>query len=38
MTQLLTEIVITAIKKDMLKVILREPCPDPAPQAVPESP
>ena len=38
MTQLLTEIVITAIKKDMLKEILREPCPDPAPQAVPESP
>ena len=37
-TQLLTEIVITAIKKDMLKEILREPCPDPAPQAVPESP
>ena len=38
MTQLLTEIVITAIKKDMIKEILREPCPDPAPQSVPESP
>ena len=38
MTQLLTEIVITAIKKDMIKEILREPSPDPAPQAVPESP
>jgi hypothetical protein len=38
MTQLLTEIVITAIKKDMLKEILREPSPAPAPQAVPESP
>ena len=38
MTQLLTEIVITAIKKDMLKEILRKPGPDPAPQAVPESP
>ena len=38
MTQLLTEIVITAIKKDMLEEILREPCPDPAPQSVPESP
>jgi hypothetical protein len=38
MTQLLTEIVITAIKKDMIEEILREPSPDPAPQAVPESP
>jgi hypothetical protein len=38
MTQLLTEIVIAAIKKDMIKEILREPSPDPAPQAVPESP
>jgi hypothetical protein len=38
MAQLLTEIVITAIKKDMIKEILSEPSPDPAPQAVPESP
>ena len=38
MTQLLTEIVITAIKKDMIEEILRKPSPDPAPQAVPESP
>jgi hypothetical protein len=38
MTQLLTEVVITAIKKDMIEEILREPSPDPAPQAVPESP
>ena len=38
MTQLLTEIVITAIKKGMIEEILREPSPDPAPQAVPESP
>ena len=38
MTQLLTEIVITAIKKDMIEEILREPSPDPAPQAAPERP
>jgi hypothetical protein len=38
MTQLLTEVVITAIKKGMIEEILREPSPDPAPQAVPESP
>ena len=38
MTQLLTEIMITAIKKDMIEEILRKPSPDPAPQAVPESP
>src|SRR4051812_20912730 len=38
MTQLLTDIVITAIKKDMIEEILREPCLDPAPQSVPESP
>ena len=38
MTELLTEIVITAIKKDMIEEILRELSPDPAPQAVPESP
>jgi hypothetical protein len=37
MAQLLTEIVITAIKKYMIKEILSEPSPDPAPQAVPES-
>jgi hypothetical protein len=30
--------VITAIKKGMIEEILREPSPDPAPQAVPESP
>ena len=38
MAQLLTEIVITAIKKDMIEEILREPSPDPAPQPVPEGP
>ena len=38
MTQLLTEIVIMAIKKDMIKEILGKSSPDPAPQAVPESP
>jgi len=38
MTQLLTEIVITAIKKDMIEEILREPSLDPAPQAAPERP
>ena len=31
MTQLLTEIVITAIKKDMIEEILREPAPERAP-------
>jgi hypothetical protein len=30
--------VTTAIKKDMIEKILRKPSPDPAPQAVPESP
>ena len=38
MTQLLTEVVTTAIKKGMIEEILRAPSPDPAPQAVPESP
>ena len=38
MTQLLTEVVTTAIQKDMIEEILREPSPDLAPQAVPESP
>jgi len=38
MTQLLTEVVTTAIKKGMIEEILREPSPDPAPRAVPESP
>ena len=38
MTQLLSEVVATAIKKGMIEEILREPSPDPAPQAVPESP
>jgi len=38
MTQLLTQAVTTAIKKDMIEKILREPSPDPAPQAVPENP
>ena len=37
MTQLLSEVVATAIKKGMIEEILRRP-PDPAPQAVPESP
>ena len=31
MTQLLTQAVTTAIKKDMIEKILREPSPDPAP-------
>jgi ribosomal protein S18 acetylase RimI-like enzyme len=38
MGQLLTETVVTAIKKNMVKRILRELSPNPAPQAVPESP
>jgi hypothetical protein len=38
MTQLLTEVVTMAIKKGMIEEILREPSPDSAPQAVPESP
>jgi len=38
MTQLLTEVVTTAIKKGMIEEILREPSPDRAPRAVPESP
>jgi hypothetical protein len=38
MTQLLTQAVTTAIKKDMIEKVLREPSPDHAPQAVPESP
>ena len=38
MTQFLTQTVTTAIKKDMIEKILREPSPDPAPQAGPESP
>ena len=38
MTQLLSEVVATAIKKGLIEEILREPSPDPAPQAVPESP
>ena len=38
MTQLLTEVVTTAIKKGMIEEILREPSPDPALRAVPESP
>ena len=38
MTQLLSEVVATAIKKGMIEEILREPSPDPAPQAVLESP
>ena len=33
MTQFLTQTVTTAIKKDMIEKILREPSPDPAPQA-----
>ena len=37
MTQLLTEVVITAIKKDMIEEILREPSPDPAPPFQPEN-
>jgi hypothetical protein len=38
MTQLLTEVVTMAIKNGMIEEILREPSPDLAPQAVPESP
>jgi len=38
MGQLLAEVATMAIKKGMIKEILREPSPDPAPQAVPESP
>jgi hypothetical protein len=38
MAQLLTEVVTTAIKKNMIEEILREPSQDPAPQAAPESP
>ena len=38
MTQLLSEVVATAIKKGLIEEILRKPSPDPAPQAVPESP
>jgi hypothetical protein len=37
MTQLLTQAVTTAIKKDMIEKILRKPSPDPAPRTVPES-
>jgi hypothetical protein len=38
MGQLLAEVATMAIKKRMIKEILHEPSPDPAPQAVPESP
>ena len=38
MTQLLTEVVTMAIKNGMIEEILREPSPDRAPQAGPESP
>jgi hypothetical protein len=38
MGQLLAEVATMAIRKGMIKEILREPSPDPAPQAVPESP
>jgi hypothetical protein len=38
MAQLLSEVVTTAIKKNMIEEILREPSQESAPQAVPESP
>jgi hypothetical protein len=38
MAQLLSEVVTTAIKKNMTEEILSEPFQDPAPQAAPESP
>ena len=38
LTQLLTEVVTMAIKNGMIEEILREPSPDRAPQAGPESP
>ena len=37
MGQLLAEVTTMAIKKGIIEEILREPSPDPAPQAVPES-